>query len=81
MNVKMIDDAKYLSDHPLDSDDDPRKPIFDVLSCLRRDYERAAAPWLKMLADYEAAKPPRHLLVPQDYLLNAVIDAHCVRKP
>lgn len=51
------------------SDDttDPRQPIYDVLDALRRDYERAAAPWLKMLADYESHQPPRPILVRADH--------------
>jgi len=49
-----------------DDTTDPRQPIYDVLDALRRDYERAAAPWLKMLADYESHQPPRPILVRAD---------------
>jgi hypothetical protein len=46
--------------------DDPCAPIHEILARLRRDYEKACEPWLKMLADYAAARPPAPFIVPAD---------------
>jgi hypothetical protein len=54
----------------MSDDTDPRQPIFDILDALRRDYERAAEPWIRLLADYEAHQPPRPLV----FLAGSTID-------
>jgi hypothetical protein len=57
---------------------DPRQPIWDILELLRRDYERAAEPYLKMLADYESHLPPKPIFLDRGAALN--IDAYLARE-
>lgn len=47
-------------------EDDPCKPIYEILDCLRRDYEKACKPWLDRLAQYHATQPPRPIVMSID---------------